>query len=205
MTCSPARRTKWLQMAKINLADYLDRLDEPVDREAVASRGYQNRLFAKYAAREENLPEKRAGLLVAFRAGEPLTGPKGLRKRLGAIDLEYFGRAYLPQYFVRESPAFHGELDGIWSEGVMKGKAFGYKNVRIEPLYLTDPSRWAEATVWISGGDFIITDRNVIQAEINKVKPARSLVTLAQEQNYDCVSYWGGVLEIGRIKDFRQV
>ena len=94
-----------------------------------------------------------------------------------------------------------GTKDGI----ILAVKAFGYKNVRLEPLYLTDPTRWAEATVWISGGDFIVTDRDVIQVEINKVKPARSLVTLAQEQNYDCVSYWGGVLEIGRIRDFRQV
>lgn len=84
-------------------------------------------------------------------------------------------------------------------------KALGYKNVRLEPMYLTDPTRWAEATAWISGGDFIITDRDVIQAEINKVKPASSKITLAQEQNYDSTIYWGGVLEIGRIRDFRQV
>lgn len=88
---------------------------------------------------------------------------------------------------------------------ILAVKALGYKNVRIDPMYLTDPSRWAEATVWISGGDFIVTDRDVIQSEINKVKPARTKITLAQEQNYDCVSYWGGVLEIGRIRDFRQV
>nr|WP_240472918.1 phage terminase large subunit [Paenibacillus sanguinis] len=50
-----------------------------------------------------------------------MTGPNGLRKKLGAIDLEYFGRAYLPHYFVRESPKFHGELDRIWTQGVMKG------------------------------------------------------------------------------------
>lgn len=109
-------------MPKINLEDYLEKLDEPEDREAVANREYQDRLFAQYAAREGNFSENRAELLADFRSGEPLTGPKGLRKRLGAIDLEYFGRAYLPHYFVRESPAFHGELDGIWSDGVLKGK-----------------------------------------------------------------------------------
>lgn len=92
------------------------------------------------------------------------------------------------------------------NEGVILAiKALGYENVRIDPMYLTDPTRWAEATAWISGGDFIISDRDIIQAEINKVKPASAKISLAQEQNYDCTSYWGGVLEIGRIRDFRQV
>ena len=66
--------------------------------------------------------ELRAELLREYRAGAPLTGPKGLRRKLGAVDLEYFGRAYLAHYFVRKSPAFHGELDRIWRDGVMKGK-----------------------------------------------------------------------------------
>lgn len=108
-------------MAKINLDDYLEKLDEPEDREAVANREYQKELFEKYASQGENSPELRAELLRDYRGGAPLTGPKGLRRKLGAIDLEYFGRAYLPHYFVRESPAFHGELDRIWREGVMKG------------------------------------------------------------------------------------
>lgn len=108
-------------MAKINLDDYLEKLDEPEDREAVANREYQKELFEKYASQGENFSELRAELLRDYRGGAPLTGPKGLRRKLGAIDLEYFGRAYLPHYFVRESPTFHGELDRIWREGVMKG------------------------------------------------------------------------------------
>ena len=108
-------------MAKINLEDYIEKLDEPEDREAVANREYQKELFEKYVSRGENFAELRAELLRDYRGGAPLTGPKGLRRKLGAIDLEYFGRAYLPHYFVRESPPFHGELDRIWREGVMKG------------------------------------------------------------------------------------
>lgn len=106
----------------IDLKDYLEKLDEPEDREAAADREYQQKLFEKYVSRAGCIPEERAELLAAYRAGEPLTGPKGLRKRLGAFDLEYFGRAYLPHYFVRESPPFHGELDTIWVDGVLKGK-----------------------------------------------------------------------------------
>lgn len=57
-----------------------------------------------------------------YRDGHPLTGPRGLRKRLAAIDLGYFGRAYLKHYFVRKSPAFHEELDAVWTGGVLKGR-----------------------------------------------------------------------------------
>ena len=108
-------------MAKINLDEYLERLSEPEDRETAASRDYQHALFLKYVVRETGFPERRKQLLADFRAGKPLTGAKGLRRQLGAVDLEYFGRAYLAHYFVRESPPFHAELDQIWCEGVMKG------------------------------------------------------------------------------------
>ncbi|MPM32309.1 hypothetical protein SDC9_78871 [bioreactor metagenome] len=108
-------------MAKIDLNDYLDKLDEPEDREVLANREYQRQLFEQYVTQGDNFPERRAQLLRDFKAGKELTGPKGLRRRLGAIDLEYFGRAYLAHYFVRKSPKFHGELDRIWRDGVMKG------------------------------------------------------------------------------------
>lgn len=62
----------------------------------------------------------RAKLYQEFLNGASLTGENGIRKRLGAFDMEFFGRAYLPHYFVRKSPHFHEELDSIWSEGVMK-------------------------------------------------------------------------------------
>ena len=107
-------------MTKINLADYLERLAEPEDRETIANRDYQHKLFLKYVVRENGFPERRAQLLADFQKGKPLTGEKGLRRQLGAIDLEYFGRAYLAHYFVRESPAFHTALDCIWRDGVMK-------------------------------------------------------------------------------------
>lgn len=46
----------------------------------------------------------------------PLTGPKGLRRQLGEIDKEYFGRAYFPDYFENETPEFHAELDKLIEE-----------------------------------------------------------------------------------------
>lgn len=107
---------------KIDLNEYIEKLAEPEDREAVANRKYQEDLFSQYVSRAgAGFENRRREILKEYQAGSPLTGPKGVRKKLAAIDLEYFGRAYLPHYFVRKSPAFHGELDEIWRDGVMKG------------------------------------------------------------------------------------
>lgn len=57
-----------------------------------------------------------------YEAGLPLTGKGGIRQRLGAIDMEFFGRAYFPHYFSRPSPEFHRELDAIWHKGVLKDR-----------------------------------------------------------------------------------
>lgn len=107
-------------MPKIKLDEYIDILEQPEDREQVANTEYQKELFEKYVLRNETHLAERQKLLKEYKAGAELTGEKGLRRRLGAFDLEYFGRAYLSHYFVRESPDFHGELDTIWSEGVLK-------------------------------------------------------------------------------------
>ena len=69
-----------------------------------------------------NEPERRE-LLRRYRAGDPLKGEDGIRRALAAMDLAYFGRAYLPHYFSRPSPQFHAELDTLWRDGVLKGIA----------------------------------------------------------------------------------
>lgn len=66
-------------------------------------------------------PERRQ-LLREYDRGEQLTGPRGIRRRLGAIDMEFFGRAYFGHYFSRPSPEFHRDLDAIWRDGVLKGR-----------------------------------------------------------------------------------
>lgn len=65
-------------MAKINLKDYLERLEEPEDREAVASREYQRELFEQYVQKGTNFPELRAQLLGgSTRARGGAHGPPG--------------------------------------------------------------------------------------------------------------------------------
>ena len=71
--------------------------------------------------KRDDTPE-RVRLRREFEAGLPLTGEDGLRRKLGAIDMEFFGRAYFPHYFSRPSPEFHRELAAIWQQGVLKGR-----------------------------------------------------------------------------------
>ena len=107
-------------MAAIDFGSLIDKLDDESDRAALADREQQRTLFLKYVVRTGNFPDKRAQLLKEYEAGASLTGPKGLRRMLGAFDLEYFGRAYLGHYFTTPAPAFHADLDDIWLQGVMK-------------------------------------------------------------------------------------
>lgn len=76
-------------------------------------------LFEQYVKREDS-PEREA-LWEVYQNGASLIGTEGLRKKLGAIDLEYFGKAYLPHYFFRPGPEFHSELDKLWQANVIKG------------------------------------------------------------------------------------
>lgn len=97
----------------------LIQLDDSEEKQERQWKDSQEELFLEYVLREET--PYRKDLKERHGRGEKLTGPDGLRKKLAAIDLSYFGRAYLPHYFTRESPAFHAELDDIWESGVLKG------------------------------------------------------------------------------------
>lgn len=99
---------------------YLDALDD-TDAEALENERYQREIFLQYVERNGNFAADRTDLRARYDRGEPLFGAKGLRRALGAIDPQYFGRAYLPHYYTTAPPAFHDELDQIWIDGVLKG------------------------------------------------------------------------------------
>ncbi len=63
---------------------------------------------------------RRVALRQEYESGAALTGPDGLRRKLGALDMEFFGRAYFAHYFSRPAPDFHRDLDKIWRDGVLK-------------------------------------------------------------------------------------
>lgn len=105
----------------IDIEEWLRELDTDDDSGWKNNEEYQKRLFEEYVLQNSDRRMLREELLRRYRAGEPLMGKHGLRRELAAFDLSYFGRAYLPHYFVRESPHFHEELDAIWTRGVLKG------------------------------------------------------------------------------------
>lgn len=72
------------------------------------------------AAYPDHASERQA-IAQRMKNGAPMVGESGIRKQLGAIDLAFFGNAYLPHYFSKPSPKFHYELDKIWTDGVLKG------------------------------------------------------------------------------------
>lgn len=106
----------------IDIDDWLRELDadDDDDSELKNNEEYQKNLFEEYVFRSGDRGELRKKLYENYKAGDPLMGPDGLRRKLAAFDLSYFGRAYLPHYFVRPSPHFHEELDEIWTKGVLK-------------------------------------------------------------------------------------
>lgn len=124
----------------IDLERWILELDDGEEREAQRQQKSSEALFEQYVLRKDT-PYRRE-LLEQYRSGAALTGKGGLRKKLAAVDLAYFGRAYLPHYFVRESPDFHGELDEIWVEGVLK-----HKNPYTDAAQISrmDGSNWAIA------------------------------------------------------------
>lgn len=80
-----------------------------------------NDLLAQFLSQDkiaDNLDKQ--AIKRAWLNGAALIGANGIRRKLAAIDLEFFGRAYFPHYFSRPSPDFHRELDAIWQEGVLK-------------------------------------------------------------------------------------
>ena len=106
----------------IDIDNWMRELEEEEDTDIRNNEEYQTKLFEEYVLRGSDHQEERKKLNERYLSGEELMGEHGLRKELAAFDMSYFGRAYLPHYFIRKSPHFHEELDEIWSRGVMKGR-----------------------------------------------------------------------------------
>ena len=88
------------------------------------------------------------------------------------------------------------EMAGLNSGIRYLAQAFGYDEVLIEPG--EKPDHWAEATVWFIGGNIVLDDRTLLLQELNKIKPARTLLHLAKEQRYEAPLYLAAAIERGR-------
>lgn len=137
-------------------------------------------------------------LLTCSPALLPIIGGERDMPRLDGEDIEQYRLRLMMKTIIAERA---GTTRGI----VTLVKSLGFESVRVEPLYLTDPARWAEATVWISGGGLAIDDRDILQAELDEIKPASALVRLAHEQVFGGTIFFGAYVEISKIIDFGQV
>lgn len=108
----PKQRLKINKLSSVMTADTELVQDSRVD--ALGS------LLCDYLQRDDT-PE-RSALWQAYQDGAPLIGKDGLRRKLGAIDMEFFGKAYFSHYFTTAAPDFHRDLDAIWQKGVLKDR-----------------------------------------------------------------------------------
>lgn len=119
----------------------------------------------------------------------------------------------------RDMPRLKGEtLDSYRTRLTMKGiiaetagtnegirhvaRSFGYDNVEVLPS--PDPEHWAEATVQFIGGKIVLDDGPLLLQELNKIKPARTLLTLSKEQRFRAPIYIGTAYVVGKQITLRQ-
>lgn len=81
-------------------------------------------------------------------------------------------------------------------------RAFGYETVSIIPS--PEPGHWAEADVRFIGGSIVLDDRELLLYELNKIKPARTLLSHTKEQRYFSRLYVGTAYIIGKQITIRQ-
>ncbi len=81
-------------------------------------------------------------------------------------------------------------------------RAFGYDNVEITPG--EKPDHWAEATVLFVGGRIVLDDQQLLLQELNKIKPARTLLTLVKEQRYSATIHVATAYIIGKELTLKQ-
>lgn len=136
-------------------------------------------LISQYLARDNN--PKRRDLIEQFEKGSLLTGKTGLRKKLAAIDLEFFGKAYFPHYFSRRGPEFHRELDAQWMEGVLKGKIPDIPDTVKEIAGLSG-CRFATAAPRGHAKSTNVTFKDVIHAVLYEYKHYPIIISDASDQ-----------------------
>lgn len=81
-------------------------------------------------------------------------------------------------------------------------RAFGYEGAEKEMA--SDPDKWAEMTLRLYGGRFVVDDRGLLLAELRKVKAAGAKITLRTEQRYTGAVYLAGAMEVGKIVSLSQ-
>lgn len=102
------------------LFNAMSELDDDVNSDNIKYEKELKKLIEEHLCIDNSPTRKK--IARDYITSSPITGLRGIRKRLAAIDLIFFGKAYFPHYFNRPSPKFHSELDKIWEKGVLKNR-----------------------------------------------------------------------------------
>ncbi|MBS9782636.1 MAG: phage terminase large subunit [Arcobacter sp.] len=116
-----------------------------------------------------------------YELGHSLTGSDGIRKKLGAIDMEFFGRAYFSHYFIKPSPAFHKELDDIWHIGVLKG-IYPSNKKKAKEISLKNGSRYSVAAPRGHAKSTTLTFKGTIHAVLYEYKHYPIIISDSSDQ-----------------------
>lgn len=90
------------------------------------------------------------------------------------------------QYRLRQLNKYEIAVQAGTHSGIIKAiESLGYMEVRIEPMYLTDPTRWTEISIYIQDGENTVALQSIdiIKKTIMDVKEASALPTLYIEMN----------------------
>lgn len=136
-------------------------------------------LIETYLAKDET--HERLDIKKRYELGDALTGENGIRKRLAAIDLEFFGRAYFPHYFIKHSPEFHNDLDKIWRNGVLKG-LYPLTPKMAKVISLKDGSRHAVAAPRGHAKSTVLTFKGSMHSLLYEYKHYIILLSDSSEQ-----------------------
>lgn len=124
-----------------------------------------------FRAREESM------IITASEIMLPEHGRDRNMPRLKGEDTEAYRKRLIMAAVIAEQA---GTSNGI----ILALKTLGYENSYIEPLYLTDPDRWAEFIVYLSAvNQSNIKDIQIIDAEVMKIKAASSKPVYAVEES----------------------
>lgn len=97
-------------------------------------------------------------------------------KLVGEND-DYYRRRLMMKKVVSEKA---GSLDGI----LLTLQSIGYEGSYIEPKYISNPEEWAEFIIWLKSKKVsLISDIEVIDREVMKVKPASGMPSYGVEDS----------------------
>lgn len=128
----------------------------------------------------------------------PVSGHEREMPRLKSEEVDPYRRRLVLKRIVAEQA---GTNPGI----VSAVRSLGHDTVWIEPIYMADPERWAEANVWIDSGALVLEGREAIRQTLNDIKPASALLHLSHEYVQAGESFVGVQLVRAKIIELSEV